>query len=243
MLFGCDRTIKIGNKSYTIKYFFKDEKVIEFIESILDHDFEKVENLVKDGLDINAIGKDGMTPLFLCFAGKNIEGFKKLLELGANPNYVVKDGPALLNLCISEENSRYLEELLKHGGDPNKVFENHQHPLNDASTSGKYIDNFILLLKYGADPNFSMDVIDNPVIEALRTRQYKYVQILLENGAKIFSSDKLKKNFIEKMESYVQFEGTKEFNEQKELVRYLKESYDIVINLKYPNGRPKSEMK
>ncbi len=60
-----------------------------------------MEELVKEGANVNEIGKDGITPLFFCILGKKYEGFEKLLELGANPNYVVKDRNfAILDACI-----------------------------------------------------------------------------------------------------------------------------------------------
>jgi hypothetical protein len=69
--------------------------------------------------------------------------------------------------------------------------------------------------------------------------------LLLEYGADLNNTEMIKlykreitlKNlFIEELENNVQAKGSKELKEELELVKYLKEKFNIEVNLKYPNG-------
>lgn len=166
----------------------------------------------------------------------------KLLELGANPNIKIDDGPSLMGLMIRSKDSRYLKKALEYKCDPNFVWPRTDHSLNSLIYSGQSEERLKLLLEYGADPNYSKHPETNPIFTALDTRSYEYIPILLENGADILSDSNSKDKFIKMLEENVQFAGTKEYKEQIKLVNYLKEKYGFEINLKYPKGRPRSEM-
>jgi hypothetical protein len=56
-----DKEFKIEHK-YKAEVFFQDTKVIEFCQAIEKGDFSRAEELLKEGVDINTVGKDGITP-------------------------------------------------------------------------------------------------------------------------------------------------------------------------------------
>ncbi len=48
-----------------------------------------MDQLIADGVDVNAKGKDNVTPLFWAFFDNKLPRFKKLLEHGADPNVLL----------------------------------------------------------------------------------------------------------------------------------------------------------
>jgi ankyrin repeat protein len=55
-------------------------------KAIEENDVGEIDRLVAAGADVNAKGKENMTPLLWAFPDDKPERFKKLLELGADPN-------------------------------------------------------------------------------------------------------------------------------------------------------------
>jgi hypothetical protein len=70
--------------------YFTDPKVIALCRAIEANDLAEMDRLVKAGADVNALGKDKMTPLLWAFPDNHLPRFKWLLEHGANPNVVVE---------------------------------------------------------------------------------------------------------------------------------------------------------
>ena len=109
--------------------YFADPLVIALCRAIEAKDLAEMERLVKDGADINARGKDGMTPLLWAFPDNQLPRFKWLLEHGANPNVPV-DGGFHTRQMISRGDSvtymvcktsfpGYFDAVFDNGGDPN----------------------------------------------------------------------------------------------------------------------------
>jgi ankyrin repeat protein len=147
---------------------------------------KKIEELVKSGVDVDAKGTQGATPLFWAMA--NYKGFKKLLELGADPNIVYGDGNTVIHTAVRIKDSRFLEALLEHGANPNLKVESRgkwqtleSTPLFDALSQGKArID---LLLSSGADLNARDSFGDTAVMTAAGMGEFEVVHYLLEQGA------------------------------------------------------------
>lgn len=79
---------------------------------------EKVEALVAQGVDVNARGTLGYTPLFWALGNRNAIGFEKLLELGADPDIIFERGQAIMRYLLWHDDTEFLEMVLEHGGDP-----------------------------------------------------------------------------------------------------------------------------
>lgn len=147
---------------------------------------KKIEELVKSGVDVDAKGTQGATPLFWAMA--NYKGFKKLLELGADPNIVYGDGNTVIHTAVRIKDSRFLEALLEHGANPNLKVESvgkwqtlGYTPLFDALSQGK--DRVDLLLSSGADLNAKDNFGATPVMSAVGRGDFEIAHYLLERGA------------------------------------------------------------
>jgi ankyrin repeat protein len=70
--------------------YFDDPQVQELCAAIEDNDIEEMNRLISAGADVNAIGRDGMTPLLWSFPDRKLERFECLLRHGADPNVVIE---------------------------------------------------------------------------------------------------------------------------------------------------------
>ncbi len=138
-LAGCGEISKItGSNSYQrfgwkAEDYFSDPKVIALCHAIEADDLAEIDRQVKTGADVNAKGKDNMTPLLWAFPDNKLDRFTKLLELGADPNVVTKSdfnthggfhpggGDSVTHMACRTEFPGYFEAVFAHGGDPNLI--------------------------------------------------------------------------------------------------------------------------
>ena len=80
---------------------------------------EKVEWLVENGANINAVSKDrGYTAVMDAVWRKNYDITKYLIDKGADLSVISGDGQSILVLAVGNENLRIVELLLASGADP-----------------------------------------------------------------------------------------------------------------------------
>ena len=182
--------------------FFTDAKVIALCQAIEAKDLNKIDELIKDGADVNAKGRGNMTPLLWAFpAGEAV--FQRLLEHGADPNVQVTmrmrpgilpsesvthlaayTGIALRGTFPDVAMDNYLKLVLAHGGDPKLETNNGETPLFAAVSGGpNSSDRTRMLLKAGADINHRSSNGRTPAIFAECSWHYIDLLILLEAGA------------------------------------------------------------
>ena len=87
-----------------------------------------MEHLIGDGVNINAVGRDGMTPLLWAFPGNKIERFELLLKHGAdagvsvnsdfNTRNTIEPGSTVSHLAAASEFPRQFILIMKYGGKP-----------------------------------------------------------------------------------------------------------------------------
>lgn len=148
----------------------------------------KIEQLVREGVEVNSRGTQGATPLF--WAMRDFDGFKKLLELGADPNVIYADGNNVVLAAVSLKDQRILKIALEHGGNPNLAADDStgRTPIFDAMSVG--IETVDLLLKHGANINAKDSFESTPVLTAAKLLDFEMVYYLLERGADYSLRDK-----------------------------------------------------
>ncbi|MDR3397084.1 MAG: ankyrin repeat domain-containing protein [Pandoraea sp.] len=151
MLAGCGQLVVAGRSAQEA---FHDEGVVNLLKAAKRNDAEEAKRLIEGGVNVNAVGKDGATPLIWMFGLQDLRAMRLLLDLGANPNqYVVGGVSPPVKLAAGGGKLEALRLLLDHGADPNVVYGN-RTPLMMA-IQGSHIDCAELLLQYGADINLS----------------------------------------------------------------------------------------
>lgn len=205
LVIGCDVVAPGGwwHKKYRwiAEDYFDDPQVVALCHAIEADDLPEIERLVKAGANVNARGKDNMTPLLWSFPENKPERFQKLLELGADPNVrILSDlntksgliaGDSVTSLVCGTRFPEFFDLVFQHGGDPNL-----KHPFWDcyplhlvirgmASEKPKKIHR---LLELGADIDANLDNPRtngrSPVVSAtLSFAQFDLALQLLEAGA------------------------------------------------------------
>lgn len=182
--------VQIGSQS--IHQTFTDPKVIELTEAAVADNADKVTQLAKSGANVNAIGKNGTTPLMWALYARKHKGTEALLRAGANPNLVMpiknshgEDIPHTAMYYVSQgEDAELLRLVLQYGGNPNDATDGkvRNRPLSLAATEGR-IDNMKLLISAGADVNAHDEFDDSAAENAIGARaNYEGVVLLLEHG-------------------------------------------------------------
>ena len=102
--------------------YFSDPQVVALARASQSGDVAAIDRLVAEGVNVNAKGKYGLTPLFFALAARNREGFQRLLKHKGDPNIQSETGESAISLAAKvEDDSYFLESALKHGGNPNLV--------------------------------------------------------------------------------------------------------------------------
>lgn len=185
--------------------FFNDPQIIVLCKAIEAQDLREIDRLIAGGTDVNALGKDNMTPLLWAFPTQNLAVFTKILEAGADPNVQItsdfgvnlgndtriETGTSVMELVASTIHTGFFEAVMRHGGDPNlvsKVSGMPDAPLNsiakhwDSQSRVGRIEHARLLLNAGADIN-AVSCHGTPIITAVQNRQIDLAIFLLEAGA------------------------------------------------------------
>jgi hypothetical protein len=157
LMTGCAPGVFNKGSGLTANEAFSDNtSVATMVEAVRSGHFDEAESLINTGANVNAIGKDGISPL-LWVMFETLGDLSKtefMLKAGADPNYLPAGGD----------------------GDESAMF---------FATGGNRPEYLKLLLRYKGNPNLTGRK-GNPLLEvAVMQRRKKQIQILLDAGADI----------------------------------------------------------
>jgi ankyrin repeat protein len=166
----------------TARDYFGDGLQANLAKAGAEGRVEEVQRLIRAGAQVNAAGKQNMTPLVWALTARNVAGMRALLQGGADPNQRV--GPERnfhpVWLAAGQDESGPLAVLLEFKGDPNAPHKGSDYvPLARALSK---FTNFKLLVSAGANIN-AADILGNPVVlDAASLAQYDNVLYALDHG-------------------------------------------------------------
>ncbi|MFO0934960.1 MAG: ankyrin repeat domain-containing protein [Gemmataceae bacterium] len=112
---------------WNAKDYFTDNEVVILCDAISINDVRKVKDLVASGVNVNAKGKNGMTPLIWAFPANRVEVVRHLLKNKADPNTFIESdfgapecfekGDSFTHLACRSFFD-YFDDLFDNGGDP-----------------------------------------------------------------------------------------------------------------------------
>src|SRR5262245_9531972 len=165
----------------SLETMFPDERVRELARAAGRGDLSRIDELVAEGVDVNARGTSNAVPLYRAL--RSYRGFVHLLELGADPNVVFDDNGSIMETTVLMRDDRFLAAALEHGGDPNfgagTTFGSLLHSATDWDTK----DRIPMLLEAGADINAQTKNGQTAIMAAAVNGQFDVVYDLLERGA------------------------------------------------------------
>lgn len=165
--------------------YFSNDVVLQVAKAAADGDTAKVKSLHDKGVDIDASGKDGVTPLLWALSQGNKAGVEELLILGADPNHQSDDGDSMMSLSVQMTDFDFLRLALKYHGNPNLHISKGpwRTPLMQAMGPSR-LPIIKQLVEAGADVNYQDPVTgDTPAMGAADLNQFDAVYYLLEHGA------------------------------------------------------------
>lgn len=195
-LTGCAATGQVLSKAAISlarpgNYFDRPE-LVSLCNAISSGSLDTVRKLVAAGADVNAVGKEGMTPLHWAIMKQEYEAFSLLLDLGAQPDKLViwfEDGVAkrwasAMELAAVLEDSRYLTRLIAAGASSNtRVSPLGATPIFVAAEHRRF-RNIDILLRAGADISYKSDRADEtPLHAAMVDGNYVAALYLIRAGA------------------------------------------------------------
>ena len=169
------------------KDYFSDPKVIALCKAIEAKDIKEIDRLVANGADVNAKGKDNMTPLLWAFPENKPDVFKRILEHGADPNVKIAGNfnTTVLHCSVITEFPNYLRYVLQYGGDPNLIDPYGHSPLLMVF-GGRTPDKkeaIQLLIDAGADLDYGIDTHETALYASVRAECFPITLQLLKSGA------------------------------------------------------------
>ena len=152
------------------------------ISAILSRDFERAEQYLRDGLDINDIGHSGRTALSAVSSGASLDLLKFVLDFNPDPDVECPAGSAL-HMAILHNNDDSLDMLLEAGASPNiQAPKSKETPILQTVRHGT-VHACHALLAAGADPNYTDPNGEHPLHMAASYNKSEMFHALLEYGA------------------------------------------------------------
>ncbi len=179
---SCSGLSSLGGQS--IEQTFSNKSVVVLVKAANSGDVEKIDYLVKQGINVNTIGNNGATPLIWTLNARNHRGVEALLQAGADPNLAPdKTHFSAMNFVPLGDDPELLRLLLKYGGDPNHLGAGRitDRPLSLAASEGR-IENMKLLLDAGADINAHDKFNESAASNSITLAKFEATVFLLEHG-------------------------------------------------------------
>ncbi|HXA14523.1 MAG TPA: ankyrin repeat domain-containing protein [Opitutaceae bacterium] len=190
--------------------YFAEPLQVKFAEAVARGNADEIGELIKQGADVNALGRDGMRPLSWAMAKNSLRGFEFLLQNGADANLAILEPSinkfplTLLEFSASSESSDYLRLLLKYKGNPNTISSGQlgdRTIIFDAIMHNQ-IENARVLIEAGADINQQDSSRSSPIMTAASINNYDMVYLLLIKGANPLLKDRWGFDFAGEMKRY-----------------------------------------
>ena len=163
--------------------FFKTPKELEFVQAAAKGDTHAMERLITIGVNVNARGDKGVTPLWWAIRTESKAGFRWLLANGANPNADFDHKVStIMQLAAASKDSAFLKIILPYKPSlEGRIGARWETPLKTAISRGT-IENLELLIKAGANIDGTPGDFP-PMSHAVALAKYEAVLVLLLAGA------------------------------------------------------------
>jgi ankyrin repeat protein len=163
---------------------FRDREVAALADYAAEGNAERVRELALRGVDFDAVGLTGLTPLLWALAKQSEAGVEVLLELGADPNRRTPEGLTPLTFAAGMENPRYLQVMLAAGADPERANAGEEPILHSCILKGRWV-NVATLLDHGVNIETRNGIGMTPVLLCAFLDDYEGAYFFIERGADV----------------------------------------------------------
>lgn len=159
-----------------------DEKDDNLLLAVYENNFKKVDSLLIEGANPNAISFEKIPALHYAIYNNNLEIISLLVDSGANIENTDKFGLTSLNLSAKLGIDTVMFFFIMNGAKIDTTDFSGLTPLHNAVYSGNYIA-VDMLLFYGANTETINKKNKTPLISAIETGNYEITYNLLNKGA------------------------------------------------------------
>lgn len=163
---------------------FSDSGVAALATAAADGNIKKIDELIAAEVQVNARGKNGVTPLMWALYHLNKQGFEALLTHKADPNLQEDDGESVMQWASQLKDPEYLKLAIQHGGNPNLLNTQSAYDMTPlfSAIQVNAEANIELLIKAGANLNIQSPT-GTPLIASISPNYYHIAYTLLLAGA------------------------------------------------------------
>lgn len=188
---GTDTQPEIWSKLTQLKTgsYFTGKLQEKLSRALASDRIDQVVSVIKEGANVNDIGRNGMRPLLWAMSNETPKGFQILLENGADPNVKVAgliefDRPlSVMELAAVAKVPDYLQLALKFGGDPNFPLGYGERTIIYAAILNGRIENVRVLCDFRVNLSQRDTAGETPLMTAASVNYYDLVYLFLERGA------------------------------------------------------------
>ena len=169
------------------------------VSAAKEADWERLQALVEDGVNPNAIYGDGTTALHWASYHDNADAAGLLIESGADVNATTDLGATPLWLAAENGSLEMANLLIEAGADPNITLLSGETIVMTAAQSGSVGDNGEVVravLAAGADPNAAVTREQTALMWAANRGHAEAVAALIEYGADIHARSLVREQFV-----------------------------------------------
>jgi ankyrin repeat protein len=194
--FGSSKTKSLVEMS--VDEIFEDQKLADLAKAAGKGNIKKMEELIRQGVDVNGRGKYGATPLLIALQNK--KGFEYLLKNGANPNLRLEKGSSVMHWAAGFRDCDFLRMAIKYGGDielragmfyETPIFSTITLDPNDGISECLKV-----LIDAGADINAVSGNTNPLIVQAADLGRYDIVLFLIEQGADVRKKNAFGKDLL-----------------------------------------------
>ncbi|WP_219952844.1 ankyrin repeat domain-containing protein [Dickeya zeae] len=172
-----------GGQNMQASEFFKPP-MVNVLSSIQKGDEAAARQQLAQGVNLNVLGAEGITPLLWLMMQQDQAGARLALKLGADPNFRTGTGTTAVNMAAGAKSPEWLKMMLDAGGDPNSRDHNKVPALFSAINEERWAD-IKLLVERDADVNLTDGQKTTSAHYSAYINQYEIAYWLIEHGANI----------------------------------------------------------
>jgi hypothetical protein len=179
---------------------------------------------------VNGVDDFGMGSLYLACENHDMKTAEFLLSRGALPNQQRKDGETPLFTAALRGYADLVYLLLEHGAKTQLTDNNGTSPLL-AAVENNFPDVIKTLLQHGANSTHSTKNIDSPFTHAIQHKKWNLFLLMLpfvkEKEIHVeMHREQLNQHKQDIMQTFLETKKTRALQENKELLRLLKQTWD-----------------
>lgn len=190
-LLGCSFMSEVYSGNLIAKDYFQLSEDLSLINLIDKSDLEGIRRYKESGGNIDAKGKEGMTPLAWAIYHKKNSVVNALFDLGVDFNYEAEVGRTPLAVAAFNGDRKLVAQLLAKGANPNTEYSfSVNKPLFAELLFGGNEELALYLLEHGADINYQAKHDQQTAIMVFYgIGRWDLVYWLLEHGADPYIKD------------------------------------------------------